>query len=275
VFIAFTFSAAPLLFELLIRRFGWRGAWLVLGVVEAVGFTTFVLVFFRDDPHSCGLHPDGATPEPGSETNDGAEGSWTLPRARGTLTFWIFNLGLSLFSLQVTALTFHIVSIFKTGGLTRADAVSVFLPASAISVALNLGGGLASDRPFIRNRLKWYLIVLLGGIALSSAGALTPMLRSGAGRWMIIVGHGVAGGFFGLLTAIVWPRSFGPRHLGAISGYNVSFMVFASAVGPPLFGAVQNLPGGYNIALGGAIAVVAILAPLALWANKPSAVPGA
>lgn len=273
VFIAFTFSAAPMLFELLIRRFGWRGAWLLLGVAEAIGFSAFVLFFFRDDPHSCGLHPDGVTPDPGGDGDNHAEESWTLPRARGTLTFWVFNLGLSLFSLQVTALTFHIVSIFKTGGLTRADAVSVFLPASMISVALNFGGGLASDRAFVRHRLKWYLIVLLGGVALSSAGALTPVLRSGLGRWMIIAGHGTAGGFFGLLTAIVWPRYFGPKHLGAISGYNVSFMVFASAVGPPLFGAVQNQLGGYDLALGGGIAVVAILAPLALWANKPSGAP--
>ncbi|MBD3242282.1 MAG: MFS transporter [Chitinivibrionales bacterium] len=269
-FIALTFSGAPLAFELLIRRWGWRGAWVLLGVLEALGMALFALVFFRNDPHACGLQPDGA----GAAAREGGEESgavsWTLPQARRTVTFWAFNLGLAMFSLVVTAVTFHVVSVFETGGLDRVDAISIFLPASIISVTINVVAGIGSDHPWVSGRLKWLLCALLAGMALSCTGALSFSLRSGIGRWLLIAGNGIAGGFFGLLSAIVWPRYFGTAHLGAIGGYNMSFMVFSSAVGPPLFGASFSLLGTYDSALMLSLAAIGILFPFALRADKPA-----
>ncbi len=268
-FVALTFSGAPLAFELLIRHSGWRGAWVALGVAEAAGMAIVAIVFFRDDPRACGLHPDGHGPVEVAGGDDGEGESWTLPQARRTVTFWAFNLGLAMFSLVVTAVTFHVVSLFETSGLARAEAISVFLPASVISVTINIAAGIGSDHPVVRYRLKWLLCALLGGLVLSCVGALSFSLSSGAGRLLIIAGNGIAGGFFGLLSAVVWPRYFGTVHLGAIGGCNMSFMVFSSAVGPPLFGASFSLAGTYDAALLVTLAAIGVLFPFALRADKP------
>jgi predicted MFS family arabinose efflux permease len=42
---------------------------------------------------------------------------------------------------------------------------------------------------------------------------------------------------------------FGRRHLGAISGTQMSAMVIGSAIGPALFALVKSTTGGYEPAL--------------------------
>ncbi len=284
VFIAFGFSSAPRLLDLLIVRFGWRGAWVVLGLTIGLGFAFAALVFFRDNPEECGLLPDGGpvpAPDPPVPSNppDGstagrrtaAAGSasaapargFTLPEARGTYAFWIFTFGLALFSLFFTAVTFHVVSIFERAGLPRTAAIGIFLPASAVSVLFHFGGGWLSD--FIR--LKYLLILELVGVLLAATGLL--FLGPGWPVPLLILGYGISNGMFGVLAAVTWPRFFGRSHLGAISGFAMGWLVAGSAVGPYLFSLSLTLTGGYRAAaFGGAAAAILLLAGT-LRANGP------
>ena len=126
--------------------------------------------------------------------------------------------------------------------MTRTEAVAIFLPASLIAVSLHLSGGWLSDRWPLRT----FLVVLLLGMALSTVGF--AWLGRGLPYAALIVGNGIAGGMFGLLSAITWPRLFGRRHLGAISGMNLSLSVFCSALGPFLFSQVLAWTGRYRLA---------------------------
>ncbi|MEZ5297318.1 MAG: hypothetical protein R2697_13860 [Ilumatobacteraceae bacterium] len=60
------------------------------------------------------------------------------------------------------------------------------------------------------------------------------------------------------------PRLFGRRHLGAISGVQMSAMVIGSAIGPALFAAVKSIAGSYEAALDLAT-VPAFGLALAIW----------
>jgi cyanate permease len=45
---------------------------------------------------------------------------------------------------------------------------------------------------------------------------------------------------------VTWPRFYGRKHLGAISGLFMSCQVFASAIGPPVFGVSEYYTGNYH-----------------------------
>ncbi len=264
VFISLMFSGAPLVFEELIQAHTWRGAWQVLGVVIGIGVTVFILLFFRDKPEHCGLEPDGFNvKKPGGESKK-AERNYTLGEARKTYVFWIYNLGLSMFSLVMTAIMFHIVSIFQVEGLLRQEAISIFLPASVLAMVLHLVVGTLSDF----TSLKYYLFLILGGLTLSLAGVI--MLDGPWGKYMIIAGNGVASGMFGTLSTVTWPRFFGREHLGAIGGLNMQFLVFFSALGPFLFGLSQDYFGTYTAAVGGCLGVLVLLI---LASTRPDRLP--
>ena len=270
VCISLTFSASPLFFEFLIRRHQWRGAWLILAAVLGLGFSLFVFLFYRDKPEDCGLLPDGHVYSD-HETQQQAQLNWTLHETTRSFTFWVFNIGLSMFSLFLTAMTFHVVAIFNVSGMDRQEAISIFLPTAFIAVGLNLLSGWMADHYFFRDRMKYLLFIMLGGLFLSGTGLV--FLGNGIGKYFIILGNGIAQGYFGTLTNVVWPHYFGREHLGEIAGFNLSFLVFFSAIGPPIFGWSFDITGNYFISTTVCLAVLLLLLILTFKADKPGARP--
>ena len=164
---------------------------------------------------------------------------YTLKEARATYNFWIFNLTLALQGLYITALVFNIVDIFTSAGLTRENAILIFLPVSVIAVVFQIGGGYLAD--FIK--LKYLLIVQLIGMLISMVGL--TFLSEGIPLYLIILGNGIAGGLFGVVSTVSWPRFYGTKYLGEISGYNMSWVVGGSAIGPYLFSLLSDLSHSY------------------------------
>ncbi|MCK5806417.1 MAG: MFS transporter, partial [Lentisphaeria bacterium] len=203
VFVSFGFSLSPKILDSMIAHWGWQGAWRILAVVIGIGFCAFTLVFYRDKPESCGLLPDGRTPDD-AEGPDRAGGesqrAFTLKEARRTYTFWVFILTLGLLGLYYTAFTFHVVSLFEQAGRTRTQAFAMFFPASIISVTVSFIAGWASDRV----RLKYLLMLMLGGTAVAMLGLCN--LESDWGMWFLIGGNGVALGHFSLISGVTWPK---------------------------------------------------------------------
>ena len=267
VFTGLMFSASPLMFEVLINRFTWRGAWLFMGSLIGMGFTLFVFLFFRNTPESCGMVPDGGYRSKKKTGPVDDEINWTLPETRRTFTFWAFNLGLSMFSMFYTAITFHIVSIFAGAGLPRHEAISVFLPSSFIAVGLTIVSGFLVDMDLFKYRLKYLLMFMISGLIMAGVGVL--LLGTSYGKFFIILGNGISNGLFGNVTAVVWPRYYGRMHLGAINGYNMSYLIFFSAIGPSIFGWSFSLSGHYNIAVWVCIAVMTTLMLACLRADRP------
>ncbi|MFP4521985.1 MAG: MFS transporter [Fibrobacterota bacterium] len=268
VFVSMMFAGSPVVFETLIKSSGWRGAWRSIGTGLLFFFPLFILFFFRNNPESCGLNPDGDIPENTKYENATRRKqiSWTLGETRKNPVFRIFNLSVSMSALIITAVTFHIVSIFTENGMSRADAVSIFLPSSVIAVAVNLFAGWLIDKK-IRDKLKFIIIASNGGLILLCAGVV--LIGNGAGKVLIIIGNGTASGLMAALTTVVWPSYFGIKHIGAISGLNTSFMVFFSAAGPLLLGLSFKYSGSYTLSAALMALLTAGLLIASFFAEKP------
>jgi len=265
MFVVLGFSSAPLVLKLLIDAFGWRGTWAMAAGVIGLGYAAVAMVFWRDNPEECGLAPDGSpAPEaPPAGDDCPAARDFTLAEAVRRYPFWIFALGLSLFGLYMTGMTFHVASIFRQVDVGEREAYAIFLPGAVIAVTIRLGGGWLSDRV----PLKYLLVGLLAGIGTSSAGLI---VTNPAGRfWTIVAGNGLCGGFFGLLLQVTWPRFFGRRHLGAISGLATALTVFASALGPYAFSQVFEVTGAYRLIGWAILAVAGVLIVGSFRADNP------
>ncbi len=264
VFVALGFSMAPLTFDMLIQGTSWRGAWLLMAVVIGIFFTTFVFLFFRDNPEDLGMIPDGEVH--GNKENDvtiKAFKQFTLHEARKTLSFWLFAIPLALYALYITGFTFHLVSIFENVGLSRDKALAIFIPVSIISVVVSLVGGYISDRI----RLKYLLILILIGqmLALFSLGNL----NDGLFYYGFIIGNGIVRGLYNILMAVTWPRFYGRKNLGRITGFIMALIVFASALGPILYSFSLSKLGSYSFAFFGLAAIIFVIALLSFKANNP------
>lgn len=242
IFTSFGFSYAPRVLDALIQHSGWRGAWQSLGLFCGLVFGVVALLLFRDNPQVCGLKPDSLRDihlriplKKSSENQD-----ICLKEAKRHPILWIFALSLALWALFNTAFTFHVVSIFQRAQWTRQEALAVFLPVSVVSVVFRFLISWISDHL----RLEFIYLIYLFGMILS-AGALLLLDWSGI-LWLLIPGMGIAGGIFGTLSSISWVRLFGKKHLGAISGFSMGWIVAGSAVGPYFFSLAEKLLGSYD-----------------------------
>ncbi len=241
VFTAFGFSYSPRIIQRMIDFSGWRGAWLYLALICGAGFVIFAFFVFRDNPEDAGLIPDGRKKILSHKKfKSTPDRDYTLSEAVKTYSFWIFNLALAMNALYITAYTFHVESIFAQYGFDNAKAVSLFLPMAFVAVPVTFVSSWASD--FMR--LKYFLTLDLLGLGLAITG--TVVLGSPAGIPLIIAGTGIANGMFGILMAITWPRFFGVKHLGQISGFAMSWAVVGSALGPFIFSLSKRITDSYN-----------------------------
>ena len=75
-------------------------------------------------------------------------------------------------------------------------------------------------------------------------------LYTNIGWLSAIITLGLTGGIWGVLCNVAFPRYFGRKHLGAISGISMSILVISSAVGPAMFSYGKLWFGSYqNVAL--------------------------
>lgn len=243
LFIAFGFNSSPTFLNMMVESLGWSRSLLVMAFIIGVGMTVFGWIFYRDNPESCGLVQDGISdPEWLNHMREkfpDVHRHFTRNEALKTPAFWAFSLALASQSLIMTAVAFHIATIASNQGIESEVAYGMLIPMGGVSVVSNFIGAWLSDRI----KLKWLLFVMMGMQIFGIIGLMD--VANPTGRLFYIIGMGISGGLFGALITIVWPRYFGRRHLGAISGMNLSMIVFGSAIAPALFSAGQMMTGTY------------------------------
>ncbi len=257
------FSISPLLINHLIEGKGWNGAWQVLALI-LLGMAVIIYILYRDTPESMGLKPDGnLVKKKNKEKSDEERTQFTKREALKTRAFWMYSLILAFNGYFITGLTFHIFSVFESVELTKADAISIFVPMSIISVATSFIFNALSDYM----KLKNILYIMIGGGIIVSLGL--AYLSNPIGYYMLVAGAGIMGGLFAVLSSVTWPRFFGRRNLGAISGIAMQMIVFSSALGPFLFSYSFKEFGNYTVvALSGLIGL-AFIAIFSVKANNP------
>jgi MFS transporter, OFA family, oxalate/formate antiporter len=243
VFISLAFSGAPVFLFFLVESNSWRGAWIFLASGLIIVFPIVVLFFFRNKPEESGLLPDGnyQSSERQKKLLFPVFKEFTLSEVRRNYSFWIYSFMLAMQALYITAFTFHVISIFEEAGLTRNDAITIFQPAALVAVATTLAFSSLSDYLQLK-----YLYMIMGLGACIGVFGVIFLGQMPIAWYLIVLGNGMMGGMYSVLASVTWPRYFGRKHLGAISGQSIMVIVFASALGPILFSQSLTLFGSYE-----------------------------
>lgn len=240
VLIAFAFGIAPLALLEIIDFLGWRaGMFSLTSICMAAGILGFWL--FRDSPEDMGVELEKGWPHKKSGLKGAKDApihrvtSIHLKDAKRTPTFWFYNLALTLQGTIITAFTFHFHGLAKELNLDPKTAFGIFIPIAIGSTIANVIAGIAADKAAI----KGHLIIFLATMALGTGGI--AWIHEPFGYGLVAVTFGISGGLYACLIGITWPKLFGTEHLGAISGYNLGWVVLGSAVGPYAVSLIQQL----------------------------------
>ncbi|SDW92541.1 Major Facilitator Superfamily protein [Lutibacter oricola] len=237
--ISLGFSSSPIFISKLIDNNGWELSWQLMAISLFI-FSLFILIFYKNKPEDYNLNPDGEEVKSVKENKPTVTTNFTLKEAKKTRAFWVYGLILSFNSFFITGFTFHVISIFKSFSYTKTQAISIFLPISIIAVSVATLCNVLSD--YIQHKIYLYIMLFCGCIA--SLGLL--FLNYEIGVYLLIIGLGVLGGLFSVVNAVTWPKYYGRKYLGSITGKIMSFLVLASAIAPTLFSYSFTYFGSYS-----------------------------
>jgi len=220
-----TVALHPPLALWLIEMFGWREAWIVLGLMTWVLMLPALVLLVVDKPEDMGLKPDNA---PADEADGHAShmAGATLGEALGHRSFYLVAAVLGGLAALQTALHYHQINILTRQGIDETMAAGAFtVTAVAMMVAMPLVG-----KAFDSFRTRYVLAAALAVQSLSLA-AIT-LADSLALLTVYALIFGINNAFTMTMGGYVWPRYFGRRHLGRIQGTGHLVILTAASVGP-------------------------------------------
>ena len=237
--------------ERLIALLGWRGAWVILGIIAWALVIPTSAAFMRRRPEDVGLLPDGLDQaSSGKEPSKSitvqlkqkvfVERTWTLQEALHTRALWLIVLAFNMAGLSAAAIPFHHVAYVTDRGFTSTQAaLSLTVFAFCAAVAKLIWG-------FVAERIHMRYCVM--GVYLGSALALLLLLnaRSIETIFAFSVLFGLSFGGQVVLNPLTWANYYGRDFLGTILGVVQPFTMIASAVGPLFAGYVYDVTKSYQ-----------------------------
>jgi MFS family permease len=237
-----------------IQHWGWRRAWLGVGLGLLAGLAPLAAIVVRRSPEARGLAADGATAFT-RETGDLEGYRWR--DAVASPAFWVFAIGTALYGLIASGIGLFNESILAERGFGPEIYYQTLVVTALTALAGNVAGGWLAGRVRLGVLLAASLgILTIGLLALPHVSALWQVMAWAAAM-------GVGGGLVIVLFFSVWPRVFGRRELGRIQGTAQALTVLASAIGPLLLAWCIEWTGSYAAMfrlLAGMIAVTAAYA---------------
>lgn len=226
---------APPLANYLIEAFGWRTAYLVLGLGWGAFALTLSALFLFDLRDRARRQRHSITPAkidpPGL----------TIPQAWRNPSLWKVAAATFLVLTITIAIVVHQFPILVEAGMSRAQAAWLVSLSGVAGVLGKLVSGALMDRFHART---------VGGITLASTAIGWPMLMAGiATPATIVLGimiSGYAAGTKIQLCSYLTARYAGIRNYGTIFGFMTSVIALASAVGPLAAGLAYDRYGSYT-----------------------------
>lgn len=266
-------GVGPLLFPLTthwaIVSFGWRDAWVVLGIVTLVVLVPISLLV-RTRPEDVGLLPDGDSstgPRPGRSRGAArADHSFTQGQALRTTAFWVILLSTGISALGVGGFQSNLIPYFEQRGIPTATATVAITVYGICSMSARLMWGVLSERLTIR-----YALVIQGLLTAASMLVLLQV-RSVPLMFGFAAFHGATLGGYFILRPLMMADYFGRAHLGAVNGIMRPFMTVTGAVSPLLVAGLYDARGDYNLAFTVVMLAWAASA-IAVWFARPPRVP--
>jgi MFS family permease len=257
----------PPLAQWLIDHFGWRDAWLWLGVGTWLLLLPPIAFLVQNRPEDLGLLPDGGDP-PGRAAADPLTGAaradvgLTVRQALRTPVFWIIALSFATFSMLVTGLFFHQVAIYANRGISPQIASWLFsISALSMVLAMPVFGRLLDllpTRPMFAAAL----------LTLTAALLALMLVRDVATAVAYAVVLGINNAAMQTQISYLWPHYFGRRFLGSIQGSAQTIAVVGASIGPIPLGVAFDLFRSYQGALL-LLSILPVLCALAVLLMPP------
>ncbi|MDZ7601747.1 MAG: MFS transporter [Hoeflea sp.] len=256
----------PLSFVAVAALVGWRGSWLLAaGVLMLVALPAiYSLLKVERRPQSVAVDP-----------NQPAVREWTRGEVLRDPLFWAALLGVLAPPFIGTTVFFHQVYLSELRGWDPSVFAASFAIMSAMTILFALVAGQLIDRFSAIRILPSFLVPL------SLSCFVLAAIEAPWGAYAFMALMGVSYGFSSTLFGALWPELYGTKHLGGIRSLIVAIMVFATAVGPGLTGALIDAGVSYPgqiVAMGAYCAVmigIMTLVSRRALARRPQAVPEA
>ena len=266
----------PLAAASLIIYTGWRGAWVVFGIVTLALVVGPSLLFMRRRPEDMGLLPDGSSSEqremPASERKTRsakarpsltADVAWSRRETLGTSAFWLIVITFGVSHVGVTGLNLHVFSFVSDQGHPAMVAALVMSIIAIMQFSTPMIWGLLAERVNVARLIMVKFLTQAVGIslALSDPGLLSLY----AGFFL----YGIGMGGTAILAELIWANYFGRISLGKIRGMGSLITSIFSAGGPPFFGLLFDATQSYRLSFSIFIGMLLASAGLSVLLRPP------
>jgi MFS family permease len=253
----------PPLAASLIDTFGWRNAYIALGILAAVvGGGTALLI--ENDPRGRGLGPDGAIPNHPADTRP--SGGVSISDAVTSWRFVGLYLACLIGSFGLFVPFVHLVPYARDHGVPSSSAVFLL---SLIGIGSTVGrflvGGLADRMGRLVTVLAMFIGVAFSQVLWTFSTDFWPLAA-----FALIFGA-FYGGFVALMPAVVMD-DFGGRNVSGIIGILYTSVAFGTLIGPSAAGYAFDIVHSYTLPISASVCT-SIIAACIIAATARAPVP--
>ncbi len=222
----------PICFVLVLGIVGWRSTWFMASAMLL--FVALPAIWLAMRVERSPRAGDGAERRPAAR-------QWTRGEVMRDPLFYVVLLGVLAPGFIGTTIFFHQVYLVDLRGWSMEAFAASFALMSLMTLAFALICGALIDRFSAIAVLPAFLVPL--AFACLTLAAFEEQWSAFAFMALLGVSYGFSSTLFGSL----WPEIYGVRHLGAIRSIVVSTMVFATAMGPGVTGALIDAGIAYPL----------------------------
>lgn len=261
----------------IVGTWGWRGAWIFMGVLEWVLVIPLSWFFIRRRPEDVGLLPDGDEPakRQGATPTSSAvditpvrEAKWTRSQALKTRTFWLLVVSFMLTGFPGGTIFIHMVPYFTDKGLS---------PAAAANALSTYALGVLAGRAiwgYVVERAGIYRSLVVYASSYGVAIALFVLAPSHAAIYVTVFILGITIGGAQQLQGQVWADYYGREIVGSLTGFSAILHTPLTSAGPLLAAVVYDLTRSY-VGTFSVFSVLCLIAGVTLFLAKKPAPPAA
>ena len=237
---ALSMGIHPPISDFLITNYGWRSAWMIIGLSTWILMLPPLIFLAIDKPEDVNEKPDGIQKKIINK-NTKIFGL-SLNQALKEKSFYILSFSFFSISTLVTALHFFQVTILNQYfNLPSREAAALFIPTMITMIIFIPLAGKILDKFETHNVIGIALLVTTASlISISFSSNITFAII-----YSII--FGINNAFNLSLFGYIWPRYFGRLHVGSIQGTGQMVLVVGASIGAMPFALAMDF--GYDLLL--------------------------
>lgn len=223
---------APPYVQYLIASFGWRAAYMGIGLTALAISLPVVIVLFR--------MPDEGAPDDARLTS---ARTWGVTRAEAlrTYRFWALGVALLVITLTVIGIIPNFVPFLRDSGMSPEQAAEIAAIMGVAVIVGRLSAGFLVDRVWAPAVAASFFAMPIVAMLIMANVTPTPPVAIAAAIFL-----GLAAGAELDLLAFLTSRYFGVAHYGAIFGGIYAFFTVGSGLAPLLYARTFDLLGTYR-----------------------------